>query len=126
VRSKLPIRWDERAAPPTRFLGYVESMFPAEEDRRLLIDSLAMAFLGNPFQRIVVILGPGGAGKTTLVKLLISLIGINDTAQFLPKKADRPFEAVSWIGKKLLYVTEARENSLLGCSQQLKEISGQD
>lgn len=126
VRSKLPIRWDEHAAPPTKFLEYVESMFPAEEDRRLLIDSLAMAFLGNPFQRIVVILGPGGAGKTTLVKLLISLIGIDDTAQFIPKKSDRPFEPVSWIGKKLLYVTEARENSLLGCSQQLKEISGQD
>lgn len=126
VRSKLPIRWDEHAAPPTQFLGYVESMFRAEEDRRFLIDSLAMAFLGNPFQRIVVILGPGGAGKTTLVKLLISLIGIGDTAQFNPAKAHRPFEPVSWIGKKLLYVTEAKENSLLGCSQQLKEISGQD
>src|SRR5690606_9608992 len=43
-----------------------------------------------------------------------------------PAKAHRPFEPVSWIGKKLLYVTEAKENSLLGCSQQLKEISGQD
>lgn len=108
VRTKLPIHWDPNAPEPTRFLEYRKGMLPDVADQSLLMDGLAMALLGNPFQRILLLLGAGGAGKTTLIKLLTGLVGVGDTGEFRPEYAGDKFERCAWIGKRLLYLPERR------------------
>lgn len=123
---KLPVPWEPHAPEPHRFNEMVNRLFPHPEDRELALDVLASAFLGNPFQRVVVLGGFGGTGKTTLVSILEELLGDGAYGPLRLKHSEDRFTAAEWEGKLLLHESEAKQENLNRALSILKALSGQD
>jgi hypothetical protein len=123
---KLPVDWDPDAPEPHRFNRMLDRLFPRQEDRDLAVDVLASAFLGNPFQRLVVLGGAGGTGKTTLLTLIERLLGDGAYGHLRLGHADNRFTAAGWAGRLLLHEEETTQEKLDRGREALKALSGQD
>lgn len=123
---KLPIPWDSAAAYPHRFAGMLRILFPRREDRELAIDVLASAFLGNPFQRLLVLSGTGGTGKTSLLTILEALLGPGAFGHLRLNHSQNRFTASGWAGKLVLHEAETDQECLGRGLEALKSLSGQD
>lgn len=120
--SKIPIAWDEAAPEPVRFQRFLKNLLPDEADQDLALDCMAMALLGNPFQRLLIIRGPGGSGKGTLLKLLMAFLG--DTAGPLNlRNAHDRFSQKDW-DRLLLHEDEAQSPMVNRHLDLLKLLSG--
>jgi len=126
ARYGLPIQWDPAAPRPRRFIRFLARMFPSTADRRLAVRLLAMAMLGNPFQKVAIIYGASRSGKSTLTKLFGSFVGDEAYGQLRLELSGGRFEAASWIGKLVLAQLDAPEEILQANTNVLKAISGQD
>lgn len=126
ARWKLNVPWEERPSYPRRFVGFLRTLFPRPADRDLALTMMAMALLGNPFQKVVFLVGPGGSGKSTLVKLMEELVGPEAATQLNLPHADERFQPAEWEGKLLLHQEEADSEMLQKNARILKAISGGD
>ena len=123
---KLPVPWTPQPPMPHQFWGMMERLFPDPDDRALAVEVLSTAFLGNPFQRFVLISGAAGTGKSTLVSLLSKLLGPGASGTLELAQARRRFTSFSWMGRLLLYEPELTQESLDQGLPALKAISGHD
>lgn len=123
---RIPVPWVADAEAPTRFLAFLEEILPDEDDRQLLLDLLASAFVGNPAQKLLILRGTGGSGKSTLVKLIRLLIGEGAVGELGLGHAKERFTAINWLGKLLLVESEASQAALDGAYSELKRLTGQD
>lgn len=126
ARFGLPVEWDPSPPRPRRFLRFLKRMFPDPADRRLAIRLLAMALLGNPYQKVAIIHGASRSGKSTLVKLFATFVGDDAYGQLRLEHSGGRFEAARWIGKLILAQLDAPEEILQANTHVLKAISGQD
>lgn len=126
TRFALPIDWDSEAEHPQGFFRFLQDMFPDPDDVTLAIRVIAMALLGNPFQRVVLFTGASSCGKSTLVKLILRLVGPEAYGQLRLEHAESRFESEAWIGKLLLAQLDASSRALQKNMHILKAISGQD
>jgi P4 family phage/plasmid primase-like protien len=126
VRSALPIVWDPDAPPPVRFFEFLNRMFPDPDDVRLALQVCAMALLGNPYQRIVLLTGAAGSGKSTLVKLLRLVVGPGAYGQLRMEHSGSRFESEAWLDKLLLAQLDATPEILQRNTEVLKALSGHD
>ena len=123
---KLPVPWERRPPEPHRFWGMMRRLFPDRDDRALAVEVLSSAFLGNPFQRFVVISGAAGAGKSTIVHLLSQLLGPGASGEFRFEQVRDKFSGSSWMGRLLLHESEVDQKVLDRALRALKAVSGQD
>lgn len=123
---RIPVPWVADADAPTRFLAFLEEILPDGDDRQLLLDLLASAFVGNPAQKLLILRGTGGSGKSTLVKLIRLLIGDGAVGELGLGHAKERFTAINWLGKLLLVESEASQAALDGAYSELKRLTGQD
>lgn len=126
VRSALPIAWDPDAPPPVRFLEFLNGMFPDPDDVRLALQVCAMALLGNPYQRVVLLTGGAGSGKSTFVKLLRLVVGTGAYGQLRMEHSGSRFESEAWLDKLLLAQLDATPEILQRNAEVLKALSGHD
>ncbi|TVP47280.1 MAG: hypothetical protein EA350_05380 [Gemmatimonadales bacterium] len=123
---RIPVPWVPDAKSPTRFLAFLKEIMPDEDDRELLLDLLASAFVGNPSQKLLILRGTGGSGKSTLIKLIRLLIGEGAAGELGLGHAKERFTAINWLGKLLLVESEASQAALDGAYSELKRLTGQD
>lgn len=123
--SRLPVTWERHARFPRLFVGWIREMFPEPDDRDLLLSVMAMALLGNPEQKLVIVTGDGGSGKTTLVKLMAALVGREASGQLRLDQLDYQFEPRRWYHKLLLWTDEANGTIRTKAAKGLKRLSGQ-
>jgi hypothetical protein len=124
---KLPVAWDPDPTRPHRFSTMLERLFPDPDDRTLAVEVLASAFLGNPFQRFLLLAGAAGTGKSTLISLLSLFLGPGASAELKLEDLGGQFASYSWVGRLLLYVPELKQEDLHGRTiAVLKAISGHD
>lgn len=123
--SSLPVAWKQAPAFPARFVTWMCEMFPEPADRDLLLSVMALALLGNPAQKLVVITGDGNSGKSTLLKLMAELAGREASGQLRLERLDYQFEPRRWFGKLLLYTDEADGTIEKTQARQLKRLTGQ-
>jgi P4 family phage/plasmid primase-like protien len=101
-RNRSEVAFVEGAECP-RFLD--ELLRPAldEDDISLIQRYAGQCLLGmNPAQRLLLLRGTPGGGKSTLVSIIESIVGIRNVAQLrVPHLADR-FELAGLVGKSLL------------------------
>lgn len=126
ARWKLPIAWQDCPSYPRRFVDFLRTLFPRPADRDLALTVMAMALLGNPFQKVVFLVGPGGSGKSTFVKLMEELVGPEAATQLNLPHADERFQPAEWEGKLLLHQEEADSEMLRKNARVLKALSGGD
>ncbi len=125
-RNASPISYVEGAECP-RFLN--ELLLPAVgEDDVLLIQKWAgMALTGcNLIQRIPLLTGTPGRGKTTIVSVLEKLIGQFNVAELRTEHLPGRFELFACIGKTLLTGKDVAGDFLMrkGASQLKKLVGG--
>ncbi|MEM9451696.1 MAG: phage/plasmid primase, P4 family, partial [Cyanobacteria bacterium P01_E01_bin.6] len=77
------------------------------------------------FQRYLEVIGPGGTGKGTLIRLIQSLLGrFNTVSTSLSRIANSRFETSRFMGKKLVLIPDADYNP--SAVDVLKQLTGED
>jgi putative DNA primase/helicase len=75
-------------------------------------------------QRFVELIGPGGSGKGTFIRLCEALIGVKNVHVTTLKRLEGRFETPNLVGKKLAIITDA--DQFIGDVGMLKAITGND
>lgn len=115
--SKCPL-WTE-----TLLAGALEP-----DDIDLLQKIAGMCLLGsNILQRIVILTGTAGAGKSQIAQVIQGIIGRHNVAQLRTEHLEERFEAEGFIGKTLLVGSDVPGSFLNRSSaSQLKSLTGGD
>lgn len=84
-----------------------------------------MALVGGDVQKFLEVIGPGGTGKSTLIRLLVAFIGEkNHAATDLKNLEGNRFEAAALYGKRLALISDSSRYG--GEVAVLKAITGGD
>jgi len=96
------------------------------DDIELLIKLGGMMLGGENFaQKILLITGPGGTGKSVFVDVLTNIVGLDNVAELRTKHLNDRFEISRFIGKTLLMGNDVPGNFLnLAGAQALKKLTG--
>ena len=101
-RNSSSISFDETAECP-EFLGKLLQPALSDDDISLLQRYAGQCLLGcNPSQRLLLLRGTAGGGKTTVANIIQSVIGDHNVAQLRPEHLGERFELAHYIGKTLL------------------------
>ncbi len=101
-RNRSEVCFDEQADCP-RFLGELLRPALSEEDVSLLQRYAGQCLLGrNPSQKLLLLRGTPGGGKSTLANVLESIIGIHNVTQLRVQHLGERFEVAGFVGKTLL------------------------
>lgn len=126
-RNASPVPYDPAATCP-RFESELLNRCLPPDDAALLQRIAGMFLLGrNLLQRIVIVDGAAGTGKSQLVDVLIGLIGRMNVANLRTDLLAERFEIAQFIGKSLLIGSDVPSNFLLADgADRLKSIVGGD
>ena len=101
-RNASPFAFDPEAECPM-FLADLLQTALSEEDIELLQLWAGGVLLGeNPAQRLMIISGTPGGGKSTVVEVLEKVVGEQNVAQIRTEHLGKQFEMYKFIGKTLL------------------------
>ena len=125
VRNKLAVNYDPEAQCPLfehKLLG--EALDPDQID--LAQRWCGLALLGyNISQKIVLLIGKAGTGKSTLMNIITAVIGDENIATLRPDQLNTRFEMTSFLGKTLLHGVDVSVNFLASKnSTYLKALTG--
>lgn len=85
----------------------------------------AMVLGRTDFQRYLELIGPGGTGKGTLIRLIQALLGRSNTVSTsLSRIASSRFETARFMGKRLIFIPDADYNPT--AVDVLKQMTGED
>jgi putative DNA primase/helicase len=100
-RIKLPVYYDPQARCP-KFLKFLNECHTSPEDKITLIEGMANILLGNSLnlEKVIMHVGNGQNGKSTLLKLISGIIGIENTSSVsIHDLIDRRFTPAQLDGK---------------------------
>ncbi|MFH1067895.1 MAG: phage/plasmid primase, P4 family, partial [bacterium] len=101
-RNRSETCFDPKAECP-RFLNELLRPALSEEDILLLQLYAGQCLMGrNPSQKILLLRGTPGGGKSTLVAIIEIIVGIYNVAQLRVRLLDERFEIAGFVGKTLL------------------------
>jgi putative DNA primase/helicase len=126
-RNQIPITYAAKA-PCTRFLaGFLETVLTKDDIGMLQRYCGLILIGGNRAQKLLFLLGKGGTGKGTIVRLIVLILGRINVEQLRVNKLNERFETSRLIGKLLLNVVEAPENFFtLPGAEMVKALCGHD
>jgi P4 family phage/plasmid primase-like protien len=130
-RNQIPVDYIPGADCPRLINDLLLPVLPpetAEEDMRLLFRILGLFLLGvNLPQRMLILDGAAGAGKSTFAKLAGLLVGRENVAQLRTRQLAERFELFAFIGKTLLLGADVSPKFLLTPGAEvLKTLVGGD
>lgn len=112
LRHKATVDYDPKARPRRFLTEFLEPMLD-EEDLDLLQRHLGLILFGqNPMHRMGILEGETAAGKTTLVNLVIALIGEDRVCQLRTEHLENQFELDAFRGRSLLVGNDVGERFL--------------
>jgi putative DNA primase/helicase len=123
-RNQIPVVFDPSSRCP-RFIDFLLNAL-SEEDVDLFQRWLGLVVLGtNLAQKIAIFHGLGGTGKTTLMKIVQMLTGLENCAELRTEHLSRPFELSDYFGRVLLCGADVPGDFLMhkGASR-LKALTG--
>jgi P4 family phage/plasmid primase-like protien len=101
-RNASPFAFDPEAECPEFINGLLKPALD-EEDIELLQLWAGSVLLGqNPAQRLMIIMGTPGGGKSTVVEIIEKVIGEQNVAQIRTEHLGKQFEMFKFLGKTLL------------------------
>lgn len=130
-RNQIPVDYVEGADCPRLINELLLPALPpetAEEDMRLLFRMLGLFLYGvNLPQRIFILAGAAGAGKSTFAKLAGLLVGRENVAQLRTQHLGERFELFGFVGKTVLIGADVNSKFLLTPGAEvLKTLVGGD
>lgn len=123
--TRLPIEFDAAAECP-EFDRYLSEVIPADTIPLVweMIGYLLM--FGNPLQRSIIFQGPGGNGKSTLLRVLLHMLGKeNVSALSLRQISEDRFALAGLLGKTANLAGDI-DSKYLGDASRFKQVVGGD
>ena len=126
-RHKLTVEYQENAYCP-RFLDTLLHPALNPSDVLLIQQWSGLALIGvNRSQRIMLLTGTAGGGKSTLVSVITNLIGLGNVGMLRTELLGDRFEIGRLLGKTLLYGPDVAEDFLTKrTASSLKSLTGGD
>jgi P4 family phage/plasmid primase-like protien len=126
-RNICPIAFDPEAECP-RFINELLRSALDDEDIHLLQKWSGSVLLGhNPAQRLLLLIGTAGGGKSTLIEVIEKVIGEQNVAQLRTKHLDKQFELFKFLGKTLLTGKDVKADFLNEeGAEMIKALVGND
>lgn len=125
--NQLPFNWEQNAPDPQPVIDWLKEATGGHDDQVQLFRAyLHAVIVGRPdLQRFLELIGPGGSGKGTAIRLSTALVGTSAIhATALKQLEENRFETAKIFGKKLVVITDAEKWH--GDVSVLKSITGQD
>lgn len=122
---QLPIEYDNQAICP-KFDRWLDEVIP-EDCHELLWEAIGYSLIcGNPFHKAILLFGDGGNGKSTLLRVLTSMLGVENISNMtLRAMAEGTFETAELLGK-IANIAGDIDARFLADSSTFKAITGQD
>lgn len=115
---------------------FLEAAIPDKDDREMLLQHTGLCFTKDTSQQVFMILvGIGGSGKSTIIRLIIQVIGKENVSSVSLKGLSERFATADLVGKLLNSCADLEEGALddpttlkklLGEDQMRGERKGQD
>lgn len=125
--SQLPFEWQPKTPDPTLVIAWLREATGGNDDQVQLLRAWFHAVIvGRPdLQRFLEVIGFGGSGKGTLIRLCMAIVGREAThSTMLKQLEENRFETAKIFGKRLVVITDAEKWH--GDVSVLKSITGQD
>lgn len=122
----LPYAW-RPSAKCSQFLAWLAAAVDSDRDTIALVRAWINTILTGraDLQRFLHLYGPAGTGKSTLVRLVVTLVGkLNVITTDLRNLEQNRFETASLYGKRLVVINDADKYG--GSVNVLKAMTGQD
>jgi len=101
-RNICPISLNPTAECPQFLNGLLLSALPAEDVELLQIWAGGVLLGRNPAQRVLLLVGTAGGGKSTVIEVIEKVIGEQNVAQIRTQHLGKQFEMYKFLGKTLL------------------------
>ena len=126
-RNATPFAWDEGANCPVFISELLASALPPE-DIEIIQLYMGMTLMGrNLAQRILMLTGTAGGGKSTLCTVIEGLVGVMNCTESRTKHLGERFELARLVGKTLLTGKDVKGDFLMTeGAHVLKALSGGD
>lgn len=122
---QLPFSYDPTATAP-RFKAWMDEVVPAELHALVLEVFGYLLMSGNPLQHAFLLLGPGGTGKSTFLRVLERMLGRhNVSSQSLKALSTDRFAGAELFGK-IANIRSDIESSYMADSTLFKQLTGGD
>jgi P4 family phage/plasmid primase-like protien len=111
--------------PTPRWDAFVAAVWPDDDVRRWALRVLSIAFTGYPDAALPLLYGEGGTGKTSLITLLMEVLGSYAHAanpKLLSDRADQ-FMTYQLKGRRLSFIDEAMREGHRN-AETLKQLTG--
>ncbi len=123
--NQIAAAWNPAATAPTVARFFNEALPDDASDLAEEMFGYAL-YAGNPMRKAVMLLGPGGNGKSTFLKLLIALLGAENVATVaLQELSEDRFACVDVFGK-LANICGDLDARSIERTDQFKKITGGD
>lgn len=121
---QLPVSFDRNAKCP-KIEAFLRSIFTAE-DAEVVKEFLGFLLVkGYPFHKALMITGESHSGKTTVVNLITTLIGMQNTSSVtLQDLCDKPF-SVAELHNKIANISDDLPSNTIKYAGQFKRLTGE-
>ena len=110
--SQLPFEWQPKAPNPQLVIDWLLESVGGHHDQVELIRAYANAIILGRYnlQRFLELIGPGGSGKSTLIRLFTAMVGNESVYSTQLKELEtNRFETANLFGKKLVVINDAEK-----------------
>lgn len=123
--NQIPVAWKPDATAP-RFIRFLSDVVPHDAVGAIEEVMGYALYAGNPFRKAVLLLGPGGNGKSVLLRLFATLLGEENVSSVpLHALADDRFAAAHLFGK-LANICGDLDATSIKRTDYFKQITGGD
>ena len=105
---------------------FLSQAIPDKDDREMLLEYIGLCCtIDTSQQKMLVICGEGGTGKSTIINLIQELVGKRNTSNVAMSKLSKDFQAIRMMGK-LLNACADLEIDALDDVSTIKKLIGED
>ena len=127
--TQIPVTFDPAEAAP-KFERFLNDIFAsdadAEDKKQAILEMIGYTLMSHCQQeKFVMLIGPGGNGKSVLLAVLEALLGTKNVAGVQPAQFDRTFQRAHLGGKLANIVSEMKQGALIPDAELKAIVSGE-
>ena len=124
---RIPYNYNEKAELPKKTISFIGMMTDSIEEINFIFEWIGYCFVsGYPIQKMLFIPGGGGNGKSTLIKLISNVIGIDNNSNISMKQLISNRFASSMLHNKLMNSVADIGADFFDDSSTIKALTGDD
>lgn len=127
--TQVPVVYAVNATAP-RFMRFLDEVFAGDSDKedkiKALLEMMGYSLMAHcKYEKFIILVGIGANGKSVLLSVLASLIGIENISGVQPSTFDRSFHRAHLHGKLANIVTEIKQGEVIDDASLKGIVSGE-